>query len=64
MSPAASAMADRPYLATLASDLEGGDFGDLPDTQDQQRLAIIEWRTRLDGSSTRAGGGATWWRSR
>jgi hypothetical protein len=43
------------YLATLASDLEGGDFGNLPDTQDQQRLAIIEWRTQLQLAASRAG---------
>jgi hypothetical protein len=35
------------YLSTLASDLNEGDFDNLPDTQDQQRLAIIEWRTQL-----------------
>ena len=43
------------YLATLASDLEGGDFGNLPDTQDQQRLAIIEWRTQLQLAASRVG---------
>jgi hypothetical protein len=36
------------YLSTLASDLNEGDFDNLPDTQDQQRLAIIEWRTQLE----------------
>jgi hypothetical protein len=35
------------YLSTLASDLNEGDFDNLPDTQDQQRLAIIVWRTQL-----------------
>jgi len=35
------------YLSTLASDLNEGDFDNLPDTQDQQRLAIVEWRTQL-----------------
>jgi hypothetical protein len=35
------------YLSTLASDLDEGDFGNLPDTQNQQRLAIIVWRTQL-----------------
>jgi hypothetical protein len=39
----------------LASDLAEGNFGNLPDTQDQQRLAIIEWRTRLQLAATRAG---------
>lgn len=36
------------YLSTLASDLDEGDFDNLPDTQDAQRLAIIEWRTELE----------------
>jgi hypothetical protein len=36
------------YLATLASDLEEGDFDNLPNTQVAQRLAIIEWRTQLE----------------
>lgn len=36
------------YLATLASDLAEGDFDNLPDTQAAQRLAIIEWRIRLE----------------
>jgi hypothetical protein len=36
------------YLATLASDLREGDFDNLPNTQDQQRLAIIIWRTKLE----------------
>ena len=35
------------YLSTLASDLDEGDFDNLPNTQDAQRLAIIEWRTQL-----------------
>jgi hypothetical protein len=43
------------YLATLASDLDSGNFGNLPDTQGQQRLAIIEWRTQLQLAAARAG---------
>ena len=43
------------YLATLAADLGSGDFGNLPDTQDQQRLAIIEWRVQLQLAAARAG---------
>jgi hypothetical protein len=36
------------FLSTLASDLNEGDFDNLPTTQDQQRLAIIIWRTQLE----------------
>jgi hypothetical protein len=36
------------YLATLASDLREGDFGNLPNTQGAQRLAIIKWRIQLE----------------
>ena len=36
------------YLSTLASDLNEGDFENLPNTQDQQRLDIIVWRTQLE----------------
>jgi hypothetical protein len=36
------------YLATLASDLNDGDFDNLPNTQAAQRLAIVEWRTQLE----------------
>jgi hypothetical protein len=36
------------YLSTLASDLDEGEFDNLPTTQDQQRLAIIIWRTQLE----------------
>jgi hypothetical protein len=43
------------YLATLASDLGDGTFANLPNTQDQQRLAIIEWRTALQVAALRAG---------
>jgi hypothetical protein len=42
------------YLATLASDLGDGDVKNLPDTQGQQRLAIIEWRTALEVAAARA----------
>jgi hypothetical protein len=43
------------YLATLASDLSEGDFDNLPNTQDAQRLAIIVWRTRLELIAARSG---------
>jgi hypothetical protein len=43
------------YLATLASDLRDGDFENLPDTQDAQRLAIIIWRTKLEAIAARSG---------
>ena len=36
------------YLSTLASDLNEGDFENLPNTQDQQRLDIIVWRTQME----------------
>jgi hypothetical protein len=36
------------YLATLASDLREGDFDNLPNTQDAQRLAIVQWRIQLE----------------
>jgi hypothetical protein len=35
------------YLSVLAADLPDSSFDDLPDTQNAQRLAIIEWRTQL-----------------
>lgn len=35
-------------LATLAADLTDSDFDFLPNTQAARRLAIIEWRTRLE----------------
>jgi hypothetical protein len=35
------------YLSALASDLREGDFDNLPNTQNAQRLTIIEWRTQL-----------------
>jgi|HubBroStandDraft_6_1064221.scaffolds.fasta_scaffold1197698_1 hypothetical protein len=43
------------YLATLASDLSEGDFDNLPDTQDAQRLAIIVWRTKLELIAAKSG---------
>jgi len=43
------------YLATMASDLAEGDFDNLPNTQDAQRLAIIIWRTRLEAVAARSG---------
>jgi hypothetical protein len=43
------------YLATMASDLAEGDFDNLPNTQDQQRLAIIIWRTKLQVIADKAG---------
>jgi hypothetical protein len=43
------------YLATLASDLNEGDFDNLPNTQDAQRLAIIEWRTKLEVIAAQSG---------
>lgn len=41
------------YLATLASDLSEGDFDNLPNTQDAQRLAIIRWRIALEVEADR-----------
>jgi len=43
------------YLATMASDLSEGDFDNLPDTQDAQRLAIVIWRTKLEAIAARSG---------
>ena len=43
------------YLSTLASDLNESDFDNLPDTQDQQRLAIIVWRTQMEILATHDG---------
>ena len=39
----------------LAADLPGNDFDNLPDTQNAQRLAIIEWRTQLEVAARAAG---------
>jgi hypothetical protein len=35
------------YLSALATGLATGKLNDLPDTQDEQRAAIIDWRTGL-----------------
>ena len=35
------------YLSALTAALPGGDFGSLPNTQSEQRAAIIAWRTQL-----------------
>ena len=43
------------YLSMLAADLPGNDFDNLPDTQNAQRLAIIEWRTQLQVAANVAG---------
>jgi hypothetical protein len=43
------------YLATLASDLNEGDFDNLPNTQGAQRLAIIVWRTKLELIAAKSG---------
>jgi uncharacterized phage infection (PIP) family protein YhgE len=36
------------YLSTLAADLPDGNFDNLPNTQNEQRLDIITWRTQLE----------------
>jgi hypothetical protein len=36
------------YLSALTASLPHGDFEGLPDTQNEQRQAIIEWRTQLE----------------
>ncbi len=43
------------YLSVLAADLPNSSFDDLPDTQNAQRLAIIEWRTQLQVVADAAG---------
>ena len=43
------------YLSALAADLADGDFENLPNTQNDQRLAIIVWRTRLELVAAKAG---------
>jgi hypothetical protein len=43
------------YLAALASGLADNDVQDLPDTQNQQREAIIAWRTALEVAAARVG---------
>ncbi|MHB8506920.1 MAG: hypothetical protein ACYDEN_14580 [Acidimicrobiales bacterium] len=36
------------YLSALAADLRDRNFDNLPNTQNQQRLSIIMWRTQLE----------------
>jgi hypothetical protein len=36
------------YLNALVAALPGGDFASLPNTQSEQRAAIIEWRVQLE----------------
>jgi hypothetical protein len=36
------------YLSALVATLPGGDFSSLPNTQSDQRAAIIEWRTQIE----------------
>lgn len=36
------------YLNALVAAMPDGDFAGLPDTQSEQRDAIIEWRVRLE----------------
>ena len=43
------------YLSALASGLAERDLDDLPDTQSEQRAAIIQWRTGLAVLARRAG---------
>lgn len=43
------------YLSALVTGLADRDLDDLPDTQDAQRAAIIEWRTGLTVLADRAG---------
>jgi hypothetical protein len=43
------------YLSVLAADLPNRSFDGLPDTQNAQRLAIIEWRTELQVVADAAG---------
>jgi hypothetical protein len=40
------------YLSALAADLTDGNFENLPNTQNDQRLAIIAWRTQLEVLAT------------
>jgi hypothetical protein len=43
------------YLSALAAALPGRQFEDLPNTQSQQRAAIIAWRIRLEVLADRLG---------
>jgi len=42
------------YLSALVLALREGDFGELPDTQSDQRAAIIQWRMGLEVIAQRA----------
>jgi hypothetical protein len=43
------------YLSTLVAAIPGRDFGELPDTQDHQRDAIIAWRIAVEALAARQG---------
>jgi hypothetical protein len=43
------------YLSALAAALPGHEFDDLPDTQSQQRAAIVAWRIELEVLASRLG---------
>jgi hypothetical protein len=43
------------YLSALVSGLANDELGDLPNTQDEQRAAIIAWRTGLTVLAARVG---------
>jgi hypothetical protein len=43
------------YLSVLAAALPGRQFDELPDFQNEQRAAIIAWRTRLQVLADRWG---------
>ncbi len=43
------------YLSSLAAAIPDHDFGDLPDTQDRQRRAIIGWRIAVESMAAREG---------
>ena len=43
------------YLSALAAALPGRQFDELPDFQNEQRVAIIAWRTRLQVLADRWG---------
>jgi len=43
------------YLSALVAATPDRSFDDLPDTQDAQRAAIIDWRTRLEVLADRLG---------
>jgi hypothetical protein len=43
------------YLSALAAALPDRDFGDLPNTQNRQRRAIIAWRIAIESLAAREG---------